>query len=464
MRKLALGATVVLVAIVGAAASLYFGGYIKAPEIQGVRMSWGEVSTGETRVKGEIRINNRLPLGLGSSNVGLEVPVEFYDVPVFSLALPKLRLDKGESIIEADAIMRHADLPRWWPEFVNNGEVLDLRVRPIVRARILGRQLSAELATIEIMVDIPLLRDIGSDEPQTMGFDNATLIEIARNPSAHFIVGSSEPARPILTMVSWELHWGEVTLANTQVLGTIVLRNELDVPLPIQGIGLGVEMNGILVIPNARLTPDRPDLPPGVEVPISLTIQVDNGKLVEWWGSHLQRGEVTDVTTSIAVTIVLPKALLGDLAKDIELPLVAVPGFRCTIKTDIMGIVNYRIASAIGINGGKEPEPYSVNCPNPKLPILGELADVSLPAPLVPGSATTYQLMVSVEPASGGTVAIIPPGEMYSVGTEISLTAIPAPGFSFSRWSGAATGTLATATIVMDANKSVVAHFRPLLP
>ena len=62
MRKLALGATVVLVAIVGAAAGLYLGGYIKAPEIQGVRMSWGEVSTDETRVKGEIRINTRLPV------------------------------------------------------------------------------------------------------------------------------------------------------------------------------------------------------------------------------------------------------------------------------------------------------------------------------------------------------------------------------------------------------------------
>ncbi len=449
-----------------------------------------------------------MPVGLGSSNVGLEVPVDFFEVPGFSLTLPELWLEKGESTIRADGALRQAELPRWWPQFVNNGEVLAIRVRPKIWARLLGRQLGTQLPGIETEASIPLLRGVRSGEARTLGFDDASPLEIARDPGKHFVVGPPRPPRPVLTVESWEFHWGAVSQATTQLLGTIVLKNEIVLPLPIQGLGLGIDMNKIRVVPDVRVTPGLPYLPPGKSVPLKLDAQVDNAKLVEWWTSHLQQGEETIVTVQIGVTIVLPWALPGGLGNVIELPLVPVPGFRCIINTNILGVANYEIAKAIGTAAGEEPKAASVDCPAPPTPTLGQLPGVvpgatpplpagapplsappflppvaptltppkgltpapassPVPAPVATPTATpvpTYSLNVSVALPGGGIVALLPPGGTYRAGTAVLLTAIPAPGLFFDHWSGDGSGTSPTATVRMDADKSVIAHFRRLLP
>ena len=66
-----------------------------------------------------------------------------------------------------------------------------------------------------------------------------------------------------------------------------------------------------------------------------------------------------------------------------------------------------------------------------------------------------YTLSTSVSPAGGGTVR---GGGVYNSGTRVTVTASRNTGYSFSRWSGACTGT-GTCTVVMNGNKSVRAHF-----
>ncbi|MBT9142797.1 MAG: hypothetical protein DDT29_01193 [Dehalococcoidia bacterium] len=72
-----------------------------------------------------------------------------------------------------------------------------------------------------------------------------------------------------------------------------------------------------------------------------------------------------------------------------------------------------------------------------------------------------YTLTVTVDPAASGTVSLSPPqpAEGYLAGTVVTLTAAPAAGFRFDRWSGDATGTEPTTTVTMTRDKSVTAHF-----
>jgi hypothetical protein len=70
---------------------------------------------------------------------------------------------------------------------------------------------------------------------------------------------------------------------------------------------------------------------------------------------------------------------------------------------------------------------------------------------------------LTVTTSAGGSVSLNPPGGSYSVGTTVTLTAIPSSGYAFSGWSGALTGTANPATLVMDANKSVSASFSPVV-
>lgn len=68
-----------------------------------------------------------------------------------------------------------------------------------------------------------------------------------------------------------------------------------------------------------------------------------------------------------------------------------------------------------------------------------------------------YQLTAIAMP--GGAVAWSPAGASFSIGATVTVTATPAAGFSFSGWTGAATGNQNPLPLVMNANKSVTANF-----
>jgi len=69
----------------------------------------------------------------------------------------------------------------------------------------------------------------------------------------------------------------------------------------------------------------------------------------------------------------------------------------------------------------------------------------------------TYTLTTHVDPEGAGTVS--PPGGTFPSGTVVSVSANPNSGWTFDRWSGSASGTSQTITIIMDSNKEITAHF-----
>jgi uncharacterized repeat protein (TIGR02543 family) len=72
---------------------------------------------------------------------------------------------------------------------------------------------------------------------------------------------------------------------------------------------------------------------------------------------------------------------------------------------------------------------------------------------------SSYTLGVTVSPSAGGTVTRSPNMTTYVAGTVVTLTATPASGYTFSGWSGAASGTGTTITITVNANIAVTASF-----
>ncbi|MCL0092977.1 Ig-like domain-containing protein [Dehalococcoidia bacterium] len=83
-----------------------------------------------------------------------------------------------------------------------------------------------------------------------------------------------------------------------------------------------------------------------------------------------------------------------------------------------------------------------------------------------PPPPVRYILTVTVDPAQSGTVSLSPlqPAAGYLAGTTVTLTAEPAEGWEFERWSGDAVGTEPVTTVTMTRHKSVTAHFVPVVP
>jgi parallel beta-helix repeat protein len=70
-----------------------------------------------------------------------------------------------------------------------------------------------------------------------------------------------------------------------------------------------------------------------------------------------------------------------------------------------------------------------------------------------------YTLTVNVNPAGSGTVTKNPDKGTYCPGEQVTLTATPNAGYSFSSWSGDLSGSTNPATITMNGNKNVTANF-----
>ncbi|MFC1947397.1 YbhB/YbcL family Raf kinase inhibitor-like protein [Chloroflexota bacterium] len=84
----------------------------------------------------------------------------------------------------------------------------------------------------------------------------------------------------------------------------------------------------------------------------------------------------------------------------------------------------------------------------------------SLLTALITTSACTpirYELTTSVEPSDAGTVS---PGGTFNEGSNIRVTATPKEGYIFDSWSGDASGPSTEQTILMNADKTITAHFK----
>jgi pectate lyase/NOL1/NOP2/fmu family ribosome biogenesis protein len=76
-------------------------------------------------------------------------------------------------------------------------------------------------------------------------------------------------------------------------------------------------------------------------------------------------------------------------------------------------------------------------------------------------AATTYTLSTTASPVAGGTVS---GAGTYNAGSVVTVTAIPAAGYSFVNWSGAASGTNPTTTVTLNSNQAVTANFQAIAP
>lgn len=73
---------------------------------------------------------------------------------------------------------------------------------------------------------------------------------------------------------------------------------------------------------------------------------------------------------------------------------------------------------------------------------------------------TTYNLAVSISPASGGYVN--PDAGTFEEGALVTLTATAYSEYEFDYWSGDVAGSSETITVKMDSDKSIVANFKEL--
>jgi uncharacterized repeat protein (TIGR02543 family) len=147
-------------------------------------------------------------------------------------------------------------------------------------------------------------------------------------------------------------------------------------------------------------------------------------------------------------------------------------------------VITYTLATTVVGNGTLVPDPAQASYVYGDLVLLtatpapgyvftgwsGNLSGTINPATLtmdgskvVTATFAQVQYTVAVTATGNGTVSQIPQQTTYLHNDVVTLTAAPAPGWSFTGWSGSLTGSTNPITLTVDSNKAITATFTELL-
>ena len=222
------------------------------------------------------------------------------------------------------------------------------------------------------------------------------------------------------SVVSSESRFAEVNESTTTIRTEVLVENPNPIGLDRSNATIThvIQMNGVLM---AQGTRRGVSLPSGTSTR-TITTHMDNGKIPEWWVSHIRRGERTQV--SIATRVYSPA-----LAESF-----AIPGGR-TIETDVLAAFD-----------SNETRPVNADVPFREGPILfvnrtsagwGEVSETETPIeatfgvynPLpvaVPITELGYTVsMNGVRVGNGSTesVRVLDSGQVTPVNTTITIDA-----------------------------------------
>ncbi|TGE25108.1 PKD domain-containing protein [Hymenobacter aquaticus] len=238
---------------------------------------------------------------------------------------------------------------------------------------------------------------------------------------------------------------------------------------------------------------------------VSLTATPATGYTFSGWS-----GDATGTTNPLAVTMSANKTITAtftptsagqsvasftlvnaDTDQDIQtltvgatLNLATLPTRNLNVRANTspatVGSVVFALSGAQVQNQTESVAPYALFSDanadyNPWTPAVGSYSLTARPYSAASGGGTagtalTISFSVTDVASSGpftlttavvgsGTVTKNPNAASYASGTVVSLTAAPATGYTFSGWSGAATGTTNPLSVTMSANKSITATF-----
>ena len=270
------------------------------PTVESIDNEWGEVTDERTGVRTTVVVDN--PSGVGIPGVaGVSYDVRMNDVTVASGSSGGLSLSPGRNEVSLDTDIDNARIPAWWASHIDAGERTTLSIRPSVNAGFLSRAIPAQNRTFET----DMLSSFESTDNRSVAVGNRTL----------------------LTVTGTDASWGDATENRTPLSFSASVHNPNDAPVAFSTLGYRVSMNDVVV---AEGTADD-----GVEVAgdstgtIRIDSALDNGKLDEWWVSHLRNDENTTLDVEVF-------ALAETDAGTERVPLPSLSQ-RVAFETDILG-------------------------------------------------------------------------------------------------------------------------------
>ena len=304
--RLGVAATAVaLLVVLGGA--LVAAGVVGAPSVSGVENRFGDVTNETTTIETTVAVSNPTPLGLRLGGVTVTYDVRMNDVRIAGGEKSGVAVETGNATVNATTRMRNERIVPWWRSHVRNGEHTVVTVDPAVRSSTLGRTFDAPNVTRE--VDTDMLSQFNSTETRPVNADAPVVSD------------------PVLYVNETSARWGAVNESVTPLHLRFVVYNPKPYPVTVSRLGYDISMNDVAV--GDGTSESGHVIPPESAETIETTTYVRNDRLDEWWVSHLERNQVTDLRIDF-------HARLDLSGQTVRVPLDAVT-YTETVETDFFG-------------------------------------------------------------------------------------------------------------------------------
>lgn len=303
--KAVVGGLILIVVLVGAAVAL---GIVGAPSVNAVENRFTGVSDETTTIGTDVVVSNPNPIGVSLGGVTVNYTVDLNGVRLATGTKEGISIDRRNSTLAFETAMSNGKIPAWWVAHIRDGERSELAVHATVRSSTLGRAVSFDPVDREIETD--LLAAFNSSERRPVNADQPGIED------------------PVLVINETGAAWGAVSEAETPMPMWIEFYNPKTTPYVISEIGYTITMNGIEV--GAGRSSRSYTIPPKGTETVRTTTVIDNPTLDDWWVSHLERNQVTQLRIDFHARVELP------VGGTVRVPLDALT-YEETMETDIFG-------------------------------------------------------------------------------------------------------------------------------
>ncbi len=304
-------ALTVLVAVAVVAGGAFAGGVLGAPTVAGVENQFAGVNETTTTVETDLSVHNPNPVGVSLGGVTAEYAVEMNGIRLAEGKKEGVSVGRGTTAVPFTSHVANERIPAWWVSHVRNGEHTELTVDATVYSEAVNRSFGAPTVTRDVDTDI--ISAFNSTETRPVNANRAFVSD------------------PVLYVNRTTAEWGTVTNATTPVRLAFTVYNPKPYPVAVSELGYNVTMNGVDVGEGA--TESGYAIPPKSTETIVTTVRIDNDRIDEWWVTHLERNQTTDLRIDFYARL-----QAGD-APAVRVPLDALT-YTETVETDIFGNKN----------------------------------------------------------------------------------------------------------------------------
>jgi LEA14-like dessication related protein len=302
-RRLALVGVLVAVLAGGAVVT----GMVGTPEVTDVENRFAGVDDTTTTVATDLVVSNPLPVGVSADDLTVRYAIDMNGLRMARGEQSGVSVGTGRSRVETRTTLANDRIPEWWVSHIQRGEQTTLAVDATVHSGTVDQALDAPAVRRQVTTDV--LSGFNSSEPRP--------VEANQPPISD----------PVLYVNETAAHWGTVTRETTTMEASFTVYNPNPYPVALTELGYTTTMNDVTV--GSGESEREYVISPHSSRTIETTTRIDNDRLDEWWVTHLERNQRTDLRISFSATF---DTAAGTVAVPLD-PL----AYTTTIETDIFG-------------------------------------------------------------------------------------------------------------------------------